>query len=78
VLKVLLKIKADLKALGTNASEEAAKKQFADLVDPLIEVSKCADYVVDKGHYFGTEYLEGETPLTDEQKRALIEFVKTL
>ncbi len=78
VLKVLLKIKADLKALGPNASEEDAKKQFADLVDPLIEVSKCADYVVDKGHYFGTEYLEGETPLTDEQKRALIEFVKTL
>lgn len=78
VLKLLLKIKADLKTLGPNASDEDAKKVFAHLVDPLVAVSKCPDFVVDKGHYFGTEYQTEETPLTDDQKRALIAFLKTL
>lgn len=78
VLKLLLKIKKDLKALPENATDEEAKAVFADLVDPLLDVSKCPDFVVNKGHYFGTEYLQGEeTPLTDEEKRALIEYLKT-
>ena len=35
----------------------------------LLEVSTCPDFIEDKGHYYGHE-------LSDEDKRALIEYVK--
>ena len=80
VLRLLLAIKHDLKALPAGASDEEARAQFADLVPRLLEVSKCPDFVVNRGHYFGTDYLPaaaGERGLTDAEKRALIEFLKT-
>ncbi len=53
-------------------------------------MSKCPDYVVNRGHYFGTakfneteglsddeKVFAAETPLGDDDKRALIEFIKT-
>jgi hypothetical protein len=78
VLDVLLKVKRDLKALPPGASDAQARKAFADLVDPLISVSKCPDYVVNRGHYFGTDYFKEEPGLSDADKRALIEFLKTM
>ena len=81
VLELALKIKKDLKALPPNATNEQATEVFKNLKQPLLDVSKCPDFVVNKGHYFGTEFLpesEGETPLSDEDKAALIEFLKTL
>jgi hypothetical protein len=54
---------------------------FADntFVEQLWNVSKCKDLVVNKGHYFGTDYLKSEEPgLNDGDKRALIAFLKTL
>jgi hypothetical protein len=80
VLILLLKIKHKLDALPENASDDEAKKVFAPLVPELIKASKCADYVVNKGHYFGTDYLpasEGEPGLSNADKRALIAFLKT-
>jgi hypothetical protein len=78
VLVLATKIKKDLKSIPKDASNEEIAKTFSHLVEPLLEVSKCPDFVVDKGHYFGTQYLQGdETPLTDDEKRALIEYVKT-
>jgi hypothetical protein len=32
---------------------------------------------VNRGHYFGTSYAPGEPPLSDKEKLALIEFLKT-
>lgn len=81
VLKLLPKILHDLKKLPRNANDDDARKAFANLVEPLLEVSKCPDFIVNRGHYFGTDYLpasEGETPLTDDDKRALVEFLKTM
>lgn len=77
VFKLFLKIKADLKTLPQEATDEEAKIAFKDLVAPLIEVSKCPDYVVNKGHYFGTKFYKEEQALTDQQKRDLIEYLKT-
>ena len=57
-------------ALPRNATDEQAREVFKNLVDPLLEVSKCPDFVVNRGHLFGTE-------LPDPDKRALIEFLKT-
>ena len=37
----------------------------------LLAANKCPDFIEDKGHYFGTD-------LTDGDKHALIEFLKTL
>jgi hypothetical protein len=46
-------------------------------VPKLLEMSKCPDFVVDRGHYFGTSAFKEEPGLSDEDKRALIEFLKT-
>lgn len=74
---------ADLLRLPKNASDPQARKVFAGLYPRLLAVSKCPDFVVNRGHYFGTSYREpGETGpprrgLSDSDKRALIEFLKT-
>ena len=44
----------------------------------MLSLSKCPDFVVNRGHYFGTSFFKEEPALGDEDKRALIEFVKTL
>ena len=53
------------------------KEAIANLVDALLEVSTCPDLVANRGHYFGTG-LDGEPSLTDQQKRDLIEYLKTM
>ena len=81
LVKLLLKTKRDLKALPKDATDEQGRAVFAGLVEPLLEVNKCPDFVVNRGHYFGTDYLpesEGEPGLSDADKHALIEFLKTL
>jgi hypothetical protein len=76
LLHLLLKVKADLKTLGPNATDEDARRVLTPLAGKLMELSKCPDYVVNRGHYFGTGY-DGEPALTDEDKKNLIEFLKT-
>ena len=46
-------------------------------MDQMLALSKCPDFVVNKGHYFGTSLLTEEPGLSDADKRALIGFVKT-
>jgi cytochrome c2 len=77
LLELLVKIKHDLKALPKGASEAEARKVFANLANPLLSLSKCPDFVVNRGHYFGTSYFKEEPGLSDGDKRALIEFLKT-
>ncbi len=50
---------------------EAAKAALLPLVPRLRSLGTCLDYRVDRGHPFGTD-------LPDADKRALIEFLKTL
>jgi hypothetical protein len=78
VFKVLVKAKRDFKSLPPEASDEQAKAVLSDLVEPMLEVSKCPDFVVNKGHYFGTDYALDEKGLSDADKKALIEFLKTM
>ena len=80
VVKLLLNIKHKLAELPPGASDDEARKVFKPLVPELIGVSKCKDFVVNKGHYFGTDYLpasEGEAGLSNADKNALIAFLKT-
>ena len=42
------------------------------IVPPLVKVSKCPDFVMDEGHYF--KWFDS---MSDEDKNALIELLKT-
>jgi hypothetical protein len=77
VLNLLIKVKEDLGKLPKNATDDQARAVLANLVDPLLKVSKCPDFVVNRGHYFGTDRFKGEPGLSDVDKRALIAFLKT-
>ena len=74
--KLLLKASKDLKNVEGHSDEEAAKV-FQNLVPDLLELSKCPDFVVNKGHYFGTDFFKEEPGLSDDDKWALIEYLKT-
>jgi hypothetical protein len=75
----------------SSASDENQLAWLQNLREPLLKLNKCPDFVVNRGHYFGTakfnetdglsedEKAFGTEPLLgDEDKRALIEFLKTL
>ena len=59
-----------MKINAGNLSPEAAEAELRKLVPDLIAMNKCPDFIEDKGHYFGTD-------LSDNDKRALIEYLKT-
>jgi len=78
--KVLVKLVVDLLKLPQDASDEQARAVFSNVAGDMLSLNKCPDFVVNRGHYFGTAYLpesEGEPPLADDDKSALIEFLKT-
>ncbi len=77
ILKLLLDMKRALKQLPPGASDEEASRVLRPLVGPLLEFNKCPDLIVNRGHYFGTDKFQEEPGLSDEDKRALIEFLKT-
>lgn len=61
----------DLKTIKKeNLSDEEAAALLRENVPDLIERSNCPDFIADRGHYFGTD-------LSDADKEALIEYVKT-
>ncbi|MBI3853624.1 MAG: hypothetical protein HY298_25545 [Verrucomicrobia bacterium] len=66
IKKAMLKIK--LEKLDSAAAKDLLK---AEVAPALFKASKCPDLIEDRGHYFGTE-------LPDADKRALIEYLKTL
>ncbi len=88
--ELLLKLKVDLATVPADASDQALRDKFANLKEPMLRLSKCPDFVVNRGHYFGTaefnqqaalsadEKAFGTEPeLSDADKRALIAFLKT-
>ena len=48
----------------------SATARLRTLVPDLLEVSKCPDFVTDRGHTYGAD-------LSDADKRALIAFIPT-
>jgi len=77
ILKLLLDMKHALKNLPQGATDEQAKEALRPLVGPMLQFSKCPDLIVNRGHYFGTDKFQEEPGLSDDDKRALIEFLKT-
>ena len=70
VVKAVVQLVRDLKALPQGATDEQARQVFANVGEQLFALSKCPDYVVNRGHYFGSQ-------LSDADKKALIAFLKT-
>ena len=77
LLNLVIRLATDLHKLPPGASDEDARKVFANAVNQMLELSKCPDLIVNRGHYFGTSSFPGEPALTDEEKKALIAFLKT-
>ena len=81
LVTAVIRIRRALKELPADASDEEARRVFRekDVIEPLLELSKCPDMVVNRGHYFGTgKFKETDEPgLSDPDKRALVEFLKT-
>ena len=48
------KLQVDLATAPVNASDDDLIRRFANLKEPMLELSKCPDFVVNRGHYFGT------------------------
>jgi cytochrome c2 len=74
------RLKRDKTVLELIALAKLERKNFEKITDLLISLSKCPDYIVNRGHYFGTDMLdpkEQEPGLSDPDKRALIAFLKT-
>ena len=88
--ELLFKLKVDLATAPSGASDKELHDKFVNLRAPMLRLSKCPDFVVNRGHYFGTaefnqqaglsadEKAFGTEPvLSDDDKRALIAFLKT-
>ncbi|MGH9363534.1 MAG: hypothetical protein ACRD2T_16615, partial [Thermoanaerobaculia bacterium] len=72
LLGLCRKLKEDLLRIRVERlNSDQAKEVMKNLVPGLLAASKCPDLVEDRGHLYGTR-------LPDEDKRALIEFLKTL
>jgi hypothetical protein len=79
ILKLKNRAKSDLKR-AQGLPDDQLQANFNNLTDLLLDLSKCPDFIVNRGHYFGTDLLgksEGEPGLSDPDKRALIAFLKT-
>jgi len=91
LLSLLAQLKVDLLSVPATADDAELRKHFAGVRDDLMSLNKCPDFVVNRGHYFGTAQFNDNQDLTadersfgtepvlsDNDKRALIEFLKTL
>ena len=63
-----------LKKVDRAASDEEVRKAFAPLVPQLLELTKCPDFVVNRGHYFGTSAFK-EEPGTERRGQARLDRV---
>ena len=91
VLKLLARLNVALLTVPKGADDATLLAHFAPLRTPLMSLSKCPDFMVNRGHYFGTQWFNQQAGLSadersfgtepvlgDADKRALIEYLKTL
>jgi hypothetical protein len=77
LLALLDALAQDLSGAPADATDADLREKFSNLAAPMLALSKCPDFVVNRGHYFGTGRIQGEPALSNDDKRALIAFVKT-
>jgi hypothetical protein len=78
LVKLLVDLKLYLLTLPSGATDEQKVSAIGSKMgSELLALNKCPDFEVNRGHYFGTGMVPGEPALSDSDKRALIEFLKT-
>jgi hypothetical protein len=90
VVELVKQVTAAVPSLDPKADDAALLEWGKQFRGPLLKLLKCPDFVVNRGHYFGTaEFNETaslsrdeqgfgpEPALSEDDKRALIEFIKT-
>ncbi|HET6942837.1 MAG TPA: hypothetical protein VFH89_11810 [Sphingomicrobium sp.] len=91
VVELLVQLKRDLLTVPKGADDAALRAHFGNVRPQLMRLSKCPDFVVNRGHYFGTATFNEQQGLTDDEKSfgvepvlsdadkmALIAYLKTL
>ena len=71
LLVAAIKLADQFKALPKEATETQAADALSKVLPDLLAISKCPDFITDRGHPFGTR-------LADEDKQALIAFLKRI
>jgi hypothetical protein len=66
-----------MSAMPDKEDDATAARTFTPLGKELHELGTCPDYVINRGHYFGTGQFSEEPGLSDDDKRALTEFLTT-
>ncbi|HXJ03010.1 MAG TPA: hypothetical protein VNH44_17455, partial [Micropepsaceae bacterium] len=77
-------------AAANQTSDDQLRQNLSGLREPFMALSKCPDFVVNRGHYFGSAMFNQQDGLSDDEKafgtepelndndkRALIAFLKT-
>ena len=90
VVELVKQVTAAVPSLDPKADDAALLEWGKQFRGPLLKLLKCPDFVVNRGHYFGTaEFNETaslssdergfgpEPALSEDDKHALIEFIKT-
>ena len=63
--------------IAAETNPATRQKMTEELESRMLTETKCPDFVVNRGHYFGTDKQGEEPPLSDADKEALIAFLKT-
>ena len=77
-------VKASLKIRNGHLKGQAATDAFMAIASPaMIRVAECKDFVVNRGHYFGSQYSQsnkrsGKPGLNDQERAELIDFLKQM
>ena len=65
-------------SLPENPTDAQLSAALEGVFEPLLAFSKCPDFALNRGHYFGTDRFPEEPALNEVEKRDLIAFLKTL
>jgi|GEM_PF-94256 len=78
LIKAVLSLKRAIEKVKTVKGEKARAAAFMRIAsEPLLKISKCQDFIINKGHYFGTKFqVQGQSGLTVQDQKALTEFIK--
>ena len=74
-MRALLRLLGQMKRELRRGNDVFASQE---IMRTMLEMSKCPDLVINKGHYFGTSLMREEPGLSDAEKRDLIGFLKTM
>jgi hypothetical protein len=73
----LIGLPGTLRQIGNETDPGKRESLTNDFQSKLYSENKCPDFVVNRGHYFGTDKFGEEPGLSDQDKEALIAFLKT-